>query len=172
HDDDVTGPKFGHENLRHICFEPVTVDRAIQHHRRDHAGHAQAGDQRGGLAVTMREAHSQALTPGAAPMTAGHVCGLVDENQALGIQIDLTVEPVVALPQDVGPVLLDGMPSLFLRVMPRRAKKRCSPATEIASPASFKARRSSSSEMSLRASQRARMSADRSSTRRERMSPP
>lgn len=56
--------------------------------------------------------------------------------------------------------------------MPRRTKKRCSPATETVRPISARPTRSSSSEMSLRASQRARMSAARSSTRRERMSPP
>ena len=64
---------------------------------------------------------------GAAAMAAGHVGGgprLIDEHEALGLQIELVVEPLFALPQDVGPVLLDGMASLFLRVMPRRAKKR------------------------------------------------
>ena len=60
-------------------------------------------------------------------MTAGHVGGgpcLINKDQALGIEIELAVEPALALPQDVGPVLLDSMTSLFLRVMPRRAKKR------------------------------------------------
>jgi hypothetical protein len=60
-------------------------------------------------------------------MTAGHVGGgpgLVDEDEALGLQIDLALEPVPALLQDVGAILLDCMASLFLRVMPRRTKKR------------------------------------------------
>ena len=60
-------------------------------------------------------------------MAAGHVRGgprLVDEDQALGIEIELAVEPALALRQDVGSVLLDSMASLFLRVMPRRTKKR------------------------------------------------
>ena len=43
---------------------------------------------------------------------------LVDEDKAFGFEIDLTVEPVLTLPQDVGTVLLDSMASLFLRVMP------------------------------------------------------
>lgn len=47
---------------------------------------------------------------------------LVDEDQALGIEIELTIEPALALSQNVGTVLLDSMAS-FLRVMPRRAKK-------------------------------------------------
>ena len=84
-------------------------------------GHAQPRNQRGGFAMAMREAHAQALALGAAAMAAGHVGrgpGLVDEDQALGIEIELAVEPVVPLLQDVGAVLLDRMPSLFLRVMP------------------------------------------------------
>ena len=94
-------------------------------------------------------------------MAAGHVGGgprLVDEDEAFRFQIDLAVEPVPALLQDVGTVLLDGMASLFLRVIPRRMKKRCNPATETVRPTSISARRSSSSEMSLRFSQMARMS--------------
>jgi len=54
-------------------------------------------------------------------MAAGHVGGspgLVDEDQALRIEIELTVEPALALPQDVGSVLLDSMAGLFLRVIP------------------------------------------------------
>ena len=51
-------------------------------------------------------------------------------------------------------------------------KKRCRPATETAMPLSASAKRSSSRVMSLRSSQMARMSAARSSIRRERISPP
>jgi hypothetical protein len=71
--------------------------------------------------VAVREAHPQALTLRTAAMAAGHVGGgpgLVDEHEALGFQIELAIEPVLALLQDIGAVLLDGMASLFLRVMP------------------------------------------------------
>jgi hypothetical protein len=53
-------------------------------------------------------------------MAAGHVGSgprLIDEHEALGIEIELAVEPALPLPQDVGPVLLDGVPDLFLRVI-------------------------------------------------------
>jgi transposase len=69
----------------------------------------------------MREAHPQPLAFPSAPVTAGHVGsgpGLIDEGKALGFEVDLTVEPVLALPQDVGTVLLDRVPGLFLRVIP------------------------------------------------------
>ena len=77
--------------------------------------------QRGRLAVTMREAHPQALAPGAAAMTAGHggrCPGLVDEHEPFGIKVELAIEPLMPLVQDIRAVLLDGMASLFLRVMP------------------------------------------------------
>lgn len=116
HDDNVTGPQFGHEDLGDIGFEPVAVDRAVQHHGGDHSGHAQPCDQRGGLPVAMREAHPQAFTLGATAMAAGHVGrspGLVDEHESLGIKVGLAIEPVMPLAQDVGAVLLDRMASLF-----------------------------------------------------------
>ena len=127
HDHDVAGAKFRYEHLRHIGFEPVAIDWTIKDHGRDHAGHPQPGDQRGRLAVAVGEAHPQTLTSGAPPVAAGHVCrgpGLVDEHETFGFQIELAVEPVLALPQDVGTVLLDRVPGLFLRVMPRRSKNR------------------------------------------------
>ena len=54
-------------------------------------------------------------------MAAGHVGGgprLVDEDEALGFQVELAVEPVLTLPQDVGAILLNRVPGLFLRVIP------------------------------------------------------
>ena len=112
----MTTKSPGHQNLRHIGFEPVAVDRPVQHHRRDHAGHAQARGQRGGLAVAMREAHRQPLTFRAASVAAGHIGGspgFVDEDKAFGFEIDLAVEPEPALPQNVGTVLRDRVPGLF-----------------------------------------------------------
>jgi hypothetical protein len=37
HDHDVTGSKFGHEDLGDIGFEPVAIDWTVQHHRRNHS---------------------------------------------------------------------------------------------------------------------------------------
>jgi hypothetical protein len=42
--------------------------------------------------------------------------GLIDEDEPFEFKIDLAVEPGVALPQDVGPVLLDRV--LFLLAVP------------------------------------------------------
>jgi len=49
-------------------------------------------------------------------MAAGHVgCSprLIDEDEALRIEIKLAVEPALPLPQDVGTVLLLRVPGLF-----------------------------------------------------------
>ncbi|GAA5263619.1 hypothetical protein ACOSOMT5_P0039 [Acidiphilium sp. MT5] len=49
--------------------------------------------------------------------------GLVDKDEAIRVQIELAIEPVLALLQDIGAVLLGSAASLFLRVMPRRMTK-------------------------------------------------
>ena len=64
------------------------------------------------------EAHPQALASGTAVMAKGHIGGspgLVDEVKALRVQIELAIEPVLALLQDVGAVLLDGVTVFFTR---------------------------------------------------------
>lgn len=77
--------------------------------------------------MTVRKAHPQPFASGAASMRAGHVGrrpGLVEEDQAFRIEVELTVEPVLPLGQDVGAVLLDRVAGLFFRVIPWRTKKR------------------------------------------------
>jgi len=74
-----------------------------------------------------RLAHPQALASGTAAVAAGHVgCRprFVDEDEALRVEIQLSLEPGMALLQDVGAVLLKRVAGLFLRVMPWRAKNR------------------------------------------------
>lgn len=77
--------------------------------------------------MAMRNERPQALTAPAAAMTTGHVggCpGFVDEDEPVGIEIELGCEPVPAPLQDVGPILLGRVCGLFLRVTAWRAKKR------------------------------------------------
>jgi hypothetical protein len=74
-------------------------------------------------------------------MAAGHVGGgpgLIDEDETFRLQIELTVEPALALSQDVGAALLGRVPGLFLRVMAWRTKKRCSVPIPTATPRSSK----------------------------------
>jgi hypothetical protein len=75
----------------------------------------------------MGNADPQAFAAAAAAVSASHVGrspGLIDEDQAVGIEIKLAFEPGLAPLQDVGAVLLGRMRRLFLRVMAWRAKKR------------------------------------------------
>ncbi len=109
HDHHVAERHFRYKDLRNIGLEPLVIDRAIERHRRNHAGHVQARDQCYGLAMAGREPHSL----GAPLVTVGHVGGgpgLVDKREPLGIQIKLTVGSSPALAEDVGAVLLDRVP--------------------------------------------------------------
>ena len=125
HDDDVAGSQFGTEHVLDISLEAGPVDGAVEHEGRHDAAKAQAGHQRRRLPVAVRHAHSQSLTARSAPVSARHLgggTGLVDEDQALGIEIELALEPVLPRLADVGAILLRGVRGLFLRVMPWRRK--------------------------------------------------
>ena len=77
--------------------------------------------------MAVRDAEAQAFAAAAAAVGASHLGrspGLVDKDQAFGIEIGLAVEPGLAPLQDVGAVLLGRVRGLFLRVMAWRAKKR------------------------------------------------
>ena len=113
----TTSPRLerGRKDVADVCLEPVSVERAVQHHRRNHAAQPQARDQGGGFAVAVREAHAQPLatpTPSVAGDHIGGGPGLVDEDQTLRLKIGLGVEPGAALAQEVGTVLLNRMAGL------------------------------------------------------------
>ena len=61
-------------------------------------------------------AGAQSLAPAAAPMPASHVGGrpgFVDEDEALGIEVELALEPLPSPVQDIGTVLLSRVAGLF-----------------------------------------------------------
>ena len=77
--------------------------------------------------MAVRHAGPQALAAERSSVPPGHVRGgpgLVDEDEARGVEIELVVEPLLTSPQDVRPLLLGRVRGLFLRVIRRRAKKR------------------------------------------------
>lgn len=66
-------------------------------------------------------AGAQTLAPAAAPMPASRVGGrpgFVDEDEALGIEIELALEPLPSPIQDIGAILLGRVAGLFFRVIP------------------------------------------------------
>jgi hypothetical protein len=77
--------------------------------------------------MAMGYADAEPLAAPAAPMASGHVGRsprLVDEDQPRRVEVELTLEPLLATRQHVGAVLLGRVRSLFLRVTAWRAKKR------------------------------------------------
>jgi hypothetical protein len=128
HDHDVARPELGNEDVLDIGLEGVAVDRPREHEGCDHAAQAQRGDDGRGFPVAVRHTDAQALAAPGTAMGAGHVGlrpGLVDEHQALGVEVGLGIEPGLPPRQDVGTILLAGVRGLFLRVIRCRAKKRC-----------------------------------------------
>lgn len=72
--------------------------------------------------MSVRHTGPAALPARGATTQARHLggqAGLVDEDEALGIEIGLGLEPVVPALQDIGALLLQCMGGLFLNVQPR-----------------------------------------------------
>ena len=66
--------------------------------------------------MAVRYAGPQPLTPQAAAVRAGHVGrgpGLVDEDEPVRIEVQLTFEPILAPLQHIGTLLLGGVRGLF-----------------------------------------------------------
>ncbi len=108
-------------------LRPLKAHRAVEDEGRDHASHRQAGDESGRFPVTMRDADAQSFASAATAMGSSHFGrgpGLIDEDEMLGIEIELLLEPGLAALQDVRAILFAGVRGLFLRVMAWRAKKR------------------------------------------------
>ncbi len=108
-------------------------------------------------------------------MGAGHVRrgpGLINEDQAIGIPVELAVEPRPAPPQDVRAVLLRGVGRLLFQVIWCRSKNRHSVPMPADTPAFASSARISLGVVSDRRSTRPRTSGACASMRAERRSPP
>lgn len=127
HDDDVTGREFRDEHLIDIGLEGVAVDGAVEDHGRDDAGQPKTGHEGRRLPVAVGDRGAKPLAlrcPAALTRHVRRSPGLVDEDEALGIEARLCIAPVLPLLQDVGVVLLGCMRRLFLSVTAWRSKKR------------------------------------------------
>ena len=75
----------------------------------------QPGDECRRRPMAVRDADAQALGESTATMRSSHVGrspGFVDETRAARIELELAFESCLALPLDVGPVLLGCVPGL------------------------------------------------------------
>ena len=80
------------------------------------------------------------------PVAPFHVGGgrcFVDEDDSVGVKVELALKPGLPRRHHVGTALLARVNSPFFRVMPWRAKKRCSPLVLVATPCSRKVSRNS-----------------------------
>lgn len=99
HDDDVARLEFRDEHPGHVSLEGVTVDGAVEHEGRSDPGQAQARHEGCGLPVPVRHACPEPLSsgrPAVAPCHVGRSPGFVDEDKAVGVEVELTLEPSLA----------------------------------------------------------------------------
>lgn len=154
-DDGVTGLERGHKRVGDVGPEACAVGGAVEQGSGAQAIAAQGGGDRGGLVVPVRDSQPAALASRSPTVAACHVGGrgsLVEENQPVGIEGVLVLEPSLAGCPYVLARLLGGGDRPFLRVMPRRAKKRDRLLVLVCRPRSAKASRSSRRKIAGRAS--------------------
>ena len=105
--------------------------------------------------MPLRDGEAAALAPQGPTVAARHVGGrggLVEEDQPVGIEGVLVLEPRLASGPYVFARLLGGVDRPFLRVMPCRAKKRDKLLVLVCTPRSARASRNSCRKMAGRAS--------------------
>ena len=88
----------------------------VEYHRRGHALESERADEGGGLPVPVRDrgaAAGAARRTAIAPGHFGRGAGLVDEDQLLGVEIGLGLEPGPAAARHVRPLLLAGVCRFF-----------------------------------------------------------
>ena len=76
--------------------------------------------------MALRDAGTQPLAFLSPATQAGHIgrrAGLVYEDEFVGIELELVLEPGLAPLQDVGPIPLRRVRGLFLNVRPQRSRK-------------------------------------------------
>ena len=129
HDDDVARAcRSGTRTCSTRPRKAAAVDRSVENHRRDHAAQCAARRRRSWSSSV----HDGTLTaqsfafrrPAVAARHVGRGPGLVDEHQAVGLEVELGFEPGLAALHNVRAILLGRVRSLFLRVILWRRKKR------------------------------------------------
>jgi hypothetical protein len=116
HDDDIAGLERRHEELLDIGFEAFAIDRSIKDARRVDPVVPQGGKECECLPMPVRRLSAQALPSRPPAMGADHVgfCpGLIDEDEAGGINLSLMPFPACPSARDVGPVLLGRQQRFF-----------------------------------------------------------
>ena len=116
HDDDVAGLERRHQELLDIGFEAFAIDRSIKDARRVDPVVPQGGKECECLPMPVWGLSAQALPSRPPAMGADHVgfCpGLINEDEAGGINLSLMPFPACPSARDVGPVLLGRQQRFF-----------------------------------------------------------
>ena len=101
HDHDVAGAQLGNERLLDIGAKGLAVQRAVEDHGRSEAVVTQPGGEGGGFPMAMRHGSAASLASGRTTVKARHFGvggGLVDEDDARRIEIELPFGPRLAWP--------------------------------------------------------------------------
>jgi len=116
HNHDVARGQGRRQDLFDIGHEGGAVHGAVEHHGRGHAIQAQRTHEGRGLPVPVGHRRPAPLAAPRAPVAPRHLgrgAGLVDEDQALGVQLGLRLEPGPAASQHVRALLLAGVRGFF-----------------------------------------------------------
>ena len=116
HDDDVAAPERWSQTLFDIGEKYLSVDRAINHEGCHYSVMAQAGYQRAGFPMSMRNATHQPFTARATAPQPHHVGaggGFVDEYQPGRVEHELLSPPASACAGHVRPLLFRGAQAFF-----------------------------------------------------------
>ena len=117
HDHDVSRLQFRHQDLFYIGLEGGTVHGAIENHGGHHSAQPQTGGEGCRFPVTVGNGSTTAFTTSGSSSQARHLgrgACLINENQLVRGEIDLSVEPELAAGKNVRALLFAGVRRLFL----------------------------------------------------------
>lgn len=116
HDDNVAGLKCRHQHLLDISDKSGPIHGAIEHHGRRHSSASEGSDEGGCLPVAMGDWRATALASfctAIEPSHLGRCTRLVDEDQLIGIEVELTGKPGPATGQNIRTFLFGGVCGFF-----------------------------------------------------------
>ena len=116
HHYDVAGLEGGHQHLFDVGEEGGAMHGTVEHHGSGHTAQPQGTNEGCGLPVPMRHRGAATLSARSAAASSRHLGGracFVDEDQPLGLEIGLCLDPGLPAAEHVSPLLLAGVRGFF-----------------------------------------------------------